>query len=564
MCVAAFVSVGLVSGRQAEDDVLQAMRAELQRTKSLQAGDVGAPYYVEYALDDVDSYEAVASMGGTLVARRSRARVPRVEVRVGDYKFDNTNYPGGAGRGGGSLPIESDTAAIRRGFWLITDSLYKNAVEALTRKKTALMNVTQQETLNDFAKAEPVTRIQPLRKMEFKDDQWRQTAVALSAIFKDYPVIVGSLVTVQANYSNSYYVNSEGSAYRFGDDLFTFRVTASAQAKDGMPITEGASLLARTPGGWAPEAEMRRVTTEVAKDIAALVNAPMGESYAGPVLVEGVASAQLLAQLIGPNLSVARRVPGGGAGRGGGRGGGGGQATAGEWEGRVGARVLPDWMDVVDDPTLESYKGHELLGYYPLDMEAVAPKPVTLVERGVLKNYLLTRQPVSGYEGSNGHGRLPGANGAKQPAFGNLFIQAREKVSEADLKRQFLDLVRQRGKAYGLIVRRIDFPQTGAATGTRLRAGATAVAAPLLVYKVFPDGREELVRGLSFASINLRGLRDITAASDQEHIFEYTTTGGNYIVGQSVIAPSILFEDMELDRREADWPKPPFVPPPAP
>ena len=560
----ALVCGGLVAGQQAEDDdLLRAMRAELQRVRTLTAGEAGAPYYVEYALDDLDSFTVSASMGGTLVAQRSRNRVPRVEVRVGDYAFDNTNFAGGAGRGGlGALPIEADATAIRRGFWLATDALYKNAVEALTRKKTALMNVTQQgTTLKDFARAEPVTRILPLRKMEFKEDAWRQAAASLSGIFKEYPKIVSSLVNIQANYSNSYFLNTEGSAYRFADDLITFRVNASGQAPDGMPVSEGATLLARTPGGWASESEMRRVTTEVARNVTALIEAPMGESYAGPVLLEGVASAQLLAQLISPNLTVARRAAGGG---GGGRGGGPAQGTTGEWEGRVGARVLPEWMDVVDDPTLESFKGHELLGFYPVDMEGVVPKPVTLVERGLLKNYLLTRQPVTGYEGSNGHARLPGANGAKQAVYSNLFIRANEKVSAADLKRRMLDMVRQRGKAYGLIVRKIDFPQTGSSAGITRRPGASAVAPPLLVFKVFPDGREELVRGLSFASINVRGLRDITAASDEEHIFDYVASSGNYIVGHSVIAPSILFEDMELDRREADWPKPPFVPPPAP
>jgi len=564
--VAAFVSAGLVAGgqtpAQTTDDMLRAMQTELQRSRSLQAGDTGAPYYVEYALDDVESYQAVASMGGTLVSDHARARVPRVDVRVGDYTFDNTNYPGAGGRGGiSSLPIDGDATTIRRGFWILTDALYKNAVEALTRKKTALMNVTQQDTLNDFARAQPTTTILPLRKMEFKDDQWRQTAVTVSSVFKDYPMIVGSLVTVQANYSNSYFVNSEGSSYRFADDLLTFRVTATAQAKDGMPVSEATSVVARTPGGWIAEAEMRRIATEVAKDVAALVDAPMAESYSGPVLIEGDASPQLLAQLIGPNLSLARRIAGG-AGRAGGRGGAGGSATTGEWEGRVGSRVLPDWMDLVDDATRESYKGRELLGYYPIDMEAVVPKPITLVERGLLKNYLMTRQPVTGYEGSNGHARLPGANGAKLAAFSNLFVQAHDTVTEAALKTRFLDMLKQRGKPYGIIVRKIDFPQSGSSTGIRLRAGATAVAPPLMAYKVYPDGREELVRGLSFASINLRGLRDITAASDQEHIFEYIAQSGSYITGQSVIAPSILFEDMDLDRREADWPKPPIVPPP--
>jgi len=557
---ALFAAAGLVAQQTGQDDeILKVMREELQRAKTIKVGDSDAPYYVEYALDDMEAFTVSASLGGILGVSDSRDRVPRVEVRAGGYDFDNTNFPG-SGRGGsaGSLPVEGDPSILKRGFWLATDAYYKNAIEALTRKKTSLMNVTQQEKLNDFAKAEPVTKILPLRKMEFKKDEWKKTIASVSGIFKDYPKVINSGVSFQANYSNSYYVNSEGSAYRFADDLIRFNVSASGQAADGMPISQGESILARNLKAFPPDAEMRRVSTEVAKNVTALIDAPMGEAYAGPVLLEGVSSAQFFAQMLGPNLAITRRMVATG-----GRGGAAGQAP-GELEGRIGSKVLPEWMDVVDDPTAESYKGHELLGYYPIDMEAVVPKPLNIIEKGLLKNYLLTRQPVRGYEGSNGHARLPGGNGAKQAVFSNLFIQAKEKVTEAELKRKLMDMVQQRGKAFGIIVRKLDFPQTGSTADIRRRPGSSAVTPPLMVYKVFPDGKEELVRGLSFTGVTVRSLRDISAASDQEHIFDYIASGGgNYIVGHSVIAPSVLFEDMEFERRESDWPKPPIVPPPA-
>jgi predicted Zn-dependent protease len=560
LCVAA--AVGLVAQQSVQDDeILKAMSDEMQRAKTLKVGEAGPPYYVEYALDDMEAFSVTASMGGILGVSHNRERVPRVEVRAGGYDFDNTNFPGGRGGNAGRMPVDGDPQILRRGFWLATDAYYKNAIEALTRKKTSLMNVTQVDKLNDFAKAEPVTKILPLRKMEFKNEEWKKSIASISGVFKDYPKIVGSTVSLQVNYANSYFLNSEGSAYRFADDLITYRVNASAQAADGMPITHGESILARNLKAFGSENELRRAATDVAKNVTALVSAPMGENYAGPVLFEGVSSAQFFAQMLGPNLSIARRITAGAAG---GRGGPAAAQAPGELEGRVGSKVLPEWMDVVDDATQESYKGRELLGYYPIDMEAVAPKPLTLIERGTLKGYLLTRQPVRGYEGSNGHARLPGGNGAKQAVYSNLFIQAKEKVTEAELKRKLMEMVQARGKAYGIIVRKLDFPQTGSTADIRRRPGSSAVTPPLLVYKVFPDGREELVRGLSFSGVTLRSLRDINAASDQEHIFDYVAGGGgNYVVGHSVIAPSVLFEDMEFERRESDWPQPPIVPPPA-
>src|SRR6185312_8512950 len=137
---------------------------------------------------------------------------------------------------------------------------------------------------------------------------------------------------------------------------------------------------------------------------------------------------------------------------------GGGVPPAGEFEGRLGTRVLPEFLTVVDDPTQKEWRGRPLFGSYEVDREGVVPKPLRLVEKGVLKNYLLTRQPVRGFEGSNGRARLPGSFGASTPGFSNLFISASETVPVAELKKKLIELITTRAKPYAIIVRKMDFP----------------------------------------------------------------------------------------------------------
>jgi hypothetical protein len=247
-----------------------------------------------------------------------------------------------------------------------------------------------------------------------------------------------------------------------------------------------------------------------------------------------------------------------------------------ELEGRLGARVLPEWMDLTDDPTRKQWEGRPLLGFYEADLEGVAPKPLTLVEKGLLKNYLLTRQPVKGMSGSNGRARLPGALGVRTARFGNLEVVAGQTAPLGTLKQRLVELVKGQGKPYGMLVRKLDFPSAGSGDDLRRamqRGGRGATrpgASPVLVYKVFPDGREELVRGLRFRNLNARAFRDILAASSERVLFDFLDNGapaalmgaGSFIVGCSVVAPGVLFEELELERAEDDLPKPPLVPPP--
>jgi TldD protein len=286
-------------------------------------------------------------------------------------------------------------------------------------------------------------------------------------------------------------------------------------------------------------------------------------------LFEGAAGAQVFAEILGRNLGLTRRPVGQGAGRG-------AAVETSELDGRIGARVLPESFDVIDDPTQKEWRGQPLFGSYAVDREGVEPKPLHLIEKGILKDYLLTRQPVRGHEGSNGRARMPGAFGADTPGISNLFVRSSETVSTAELRSKLVELINARGKPYGILVRKMDFPSSASVDEVRRllageqSGGAHAVSIPILAYRVYPDGHEELMRGMRFRGFNTRSLKDIIAAGDDLTVFQFMDNpapfalmgGSGYVANAEVIAPSILVDDLEIHPIEEELPKPPVVPAP--
>jgi hypothetical protein len=361
-------------------------------------------------------------------------------------------------------------------------------------------------------------------------------------------------------------VNSEGTEVREPESTAMLRARATAQAPDGMSLRDAATFHAVDALHLPSDAELRRGISELAEHVVALAKAPKGEDYSGPVLFEGTAGAQIFAEVLARNLSLTRRPVA--------DGGRGGNAQTSDLEGRIGARVLPDTFDVVDDPTQKEWRGRPLFGSYTVDREGVVPKPLRLIEKGVLKNYLLTRQPVHGYEGSNGRARLPGAFGASAASISNLFVSSSEPLPPAELKKKLIELCRTRNKPYGIIVRKMDFPSTAGMDEVsriiRAQQSGRPVSIPILVYKLYVDGHEELVRGMRFRGFTVRSLKDILAAGDDGAAFEFMDNtapfalvgGAGFAVEACVVAPSILVDDLELHPAEEELPKLPVVPAP--
>lgn len=556
------------------DPILRAMVDEVNRAKLLSVANLDVPYYIEYSLDDAQNFTVSASLGGLLSVSNSRGRLPTTRVRVGDYKFDNTNYLyseyfSGSRYDPENLSLDDNYAVLRHSLWLSTDRAYKTAVEAIARKRAALKNITQNQDLPDFWKAEPYQKILPIQRQDVDSPKWTSRVRDFSAIFSRYPEVLGSAVQFSALQSTHYMLNSEGSTIRIPDSVFFLQVRGAGQAPDGMTVRDAIVMQSLEIGKLPPEAEMQKAITDVAEHIKALSAAPPGEVYSGPVLVEGMASAQIFAELLGGNLNVPRK-PIGEPGRP-------VPFFASELEGRIGSRILPEFLSVVDDPTQTSFNGIPLFGQYQVDEEGVVPKPLTIVEKGKLQNLLLTRQPVKGFDGSNGHARLPGGSGARSATFSNLFVRSTEAVTGEELKKRLIEMCKQRNKPYGIIVRKMDYPSSAAVdevrrimTGISQSGGSSKpISIPILVYRIYPDGKEELVRGVRFRGLSVRSLKDIMAVSEETYVFHIMDNlapfalmgAGGYITAESVVAPSMLFEDLELEKPQDDQPKLPVVPP---
>ncbi|MBV8817880.1 MAG: hypothetical protein JO022_05955, partial [Acidobacteriaceae bacterium] len=348
------------------------------------------------------------------------------------------------------------------------------------------------------------------------------------------------------------------------------RVRAMAQAPDGTSLHDADVFQATELEGLPSELDLRRGLNAIGDELTKMAAAPIGDSYDGPVLFEPRAAAQLFAQVLGDNLKVTRRpisegrrqVP----------------YIPSELENKIGSRIMPDWMDVVDDPGQKEWRGQQLVGHFEFDSEGVQAKPLNIIEKGVLKDVLLTRTPVSKeLDKSNGRARLHGRFGADAPGFGNLFVRASQTASAADLKAKLIAMIKQRNKPYGIVIRKLDFPSSMSVDELRRLATAMGqsgdtrpVSVPLLVYRVYPDGKEELVRGLRFRGLSTKSFRDIAAATDETYVLNFLDSTvplalmgvGSFAVNATVVAPGVLFEEMELERIQEDRPKLPIVPPP--
>ena len=491
---------------------------------------------------------------------------------MGDYAFDNTNHIYSEAYSGSrydpdQLSLDSDYMGFRHELWLATDRAYKTAEDAIARKRSSLKNMNLPDQIPDFSKAPPVQAVLPVHRQAVNEAAWKDRVVKLSGIFDAYPRVLSSGVEMQITQATNYLTNSEGTVLRTPEDLAYIRVVAHGLTPDGVQVRDAQVVQAFDAGSLPSETELRRQVTEVADHVTALSQAPAGEAYDGPVLFEAAAAAQLFGQLLGDNLKIMRK-PMVDAGR-----------TApyvpSELENRIGSHILPEWMDVVDDPTQTEWRGHTLLGHYLYDIEGVKPAPLPLIEKGALKSFLLTRTPVlKSFDSSNGRARMTGSYGADEPGFGNLFVHATETVSLPDLKKKLVDLCRERSKPYGILVRKLDYPSSASVDELRRLAQSSGnqrpVSLPLLVYRVYPDGREELVRSLRFHGVSTRSFKDILAASDESYVFDFVDSNapfalmgaGSFTDSASVIAPSVLFDELELEPVQEETPKPPIVPPP--
>jgi TldD protein len=513
------------------DVVLRALREEMDRSKAkLKMENVAAPYYIEYRVTEIDQYEANAVFGALRSQQHNHARLLRVVVRVGDYKQDSFY---GTGEGAVDLvSSDDDVFAIRHRIWLATDRAYKAASEALSTKQAALKQLKVDEPVDDFAKATPVEAIEPLAHFSSADfTSWIHLLEEASAQYRSDKELETFESALRFTADNRYFLNSEGTVARSGHTHYVISISGSTQASDGMLLQRSHADQGNDLKELPTREEFLKTTARILATLKSLRDAPVvDEEYRGPVLFSNDAAATVITELIQPNVLGKKPQLGENA------------RTTGKWSSSYKSRVLPDFINVFDDPTISTISGQPLFGNYTLDDEGVKAQRVSLIEKGQLVSYLIGRQPIRDFPASNGHGRAaPAASPAPHP--GNLILQSTDPQPDAGLKAKLIELCKNRDLPYGLYVETM---------GPSLE--------PRLLYRIWTkDAREELVRGGVFGDLDVRSLRtDLIAAGTTPQIEDRSEP-----VWFSVASPALLFDELQVKRSQSAKQELPEYPAPA-
>jgi TldD protein len=500
------------------DPLFDALLTELARsTAKLKMDQVQPPYYIEYRVNDVDDFSAEAAFGAVRESQRTHIRVLRVVVRIGNNKQDSF-YNQGVGSAS-ILSTDDDPIALRRQIWLLTDDAYKNAADAYAEKLSALKQFSADPSpVDDFSKAPVFSAVGNTVQLKVDEAAWRKNLQDASNLYRQYPDIQSVSASARFTAVNEYFINSEGTIVRDGRVTSTVMLNGSAQAADGMRISRNPYWTEERPEELPNHEKLLQETTNMLDTIKALRDAPtVDESYRGPVLFSPDAADDIAAQLIGGNV-LGRKPPLGRPNR-----------SIGAFATSYKTRVAPKFLTVVDDPTMHTFSGKNVLGSYEVDDEGVKAQPVTVIDSGVLTNYLLGRQPIRDFPSSNGHGR-GGPGTAPQPAVGTLIVRTSEPESPEALKQKVMQLAADAGKPYGYRVETM-----GPANS------------PRLLYRVYAkDGHEELVRGAVFNELDIRALRNDLISVGNDPLV--SNRAGAF--PQTVICPSLLFDELEVKRAD--------------
>ncbi len=577
-CASICFSISLCNGPayaqpSSSPDILRAMHDEINRSmKELKLTALEKPYYIHYIVTDRQQFDIKASFGSLTDSKLTKDKRLTVAVRVGSPQFDNTNFFDPAlGFFGSSddeerfrsrqIPYDLDYAALRRELWLASDAAYKQTAELYAKKQAALKNRVRLDTVPDFVVIAPIKNADTAQIAGFERTYYENLAKQLSSVFREFPSISLSNVTIQYIPETRYYINSEGREYTKTEMLTSVEIVAAAQAKDGMPVAQTFSAYSKQPSGLPSQDSLMRAARLIAQKLANAVTAPVVNSYSGPVLFEDQAAAETFIQAFAPNL-VTQRSPITERGVS-------DNPRFAAFQNKIGGRVMPEFMSVNVTPNQMQSGVTPLVGSYKIDDEGVPAESFTIVKNGYLKGLMSSRTPTRRVKTSNGHSR----EGAAMYSVLDVSATKQRVLTLKKLREKMLQLCKDRELPYGIVVRKVlnqnilyynlYYLTEGEFPFSRNDGQITT----LETYRVYPDGREELVRGCDVAGITAQSFKDIVAVSDKKFTYNCLAqavtmpffTGGSQFLPATVMVPALLFEDLEVKPVEDDFAKPPIL-----
>jgi TldD protein len=545
LCLISLLVAGAVWAADAPVSFTAILSAELNREFSaLKSKADPPPYYMAYEATEEQSDSASATLGALVEENHAHNRGVDTTIRVGSAAFDNYHpLKGSRGRFTSftTLSTDDDANEISRQLWTETDHVYRLASRRLLQLKTDEQLLADQAAKDADFSSEPAAKYSQLPETYSYDKKaWAQRVRNWSAEFKNHPQVMGSEVIFRAQHETRTFVNTEGTSIQQGHNLFRIEISGGSLAPDGMELGDFASVEVADPSHIPPDKVVMKKVEDLAKMLDNLSTAPPAEPIVCPAILSGRASAVFFHEIFGHRVEGHRQK----------------DISEGQtFTKMLGSKVLPDFISVDFDPTLKTYNGKDLIGYYEYDDEGVKSAPVRVVQDGVLKTFLLSRSPVGEFVHSNGHGR-------RQPGYeivsrqSNLIVESSKKVSDKELRARLVEEIKKQNKPYGLY-----FEEVSSGYTTTGRQGLQAfTVVPLVVYRVFPDGRpDELIRGVDIVGTPLASFQKIIATSDTPEIFNGYCGAESGSIPVSAVSPAILVSEIETQKKQNSQRKMPIL-----
>jgi predicted Zn-dependent protease len=529
--------------------ILDILKAENEREIATLQKQKDPAHYLAYQLVEQRIVNLESEGGALIQDSDDTVRNLDVEVRVGKPELDNTRALADDTNGlnapltrRGTVPFGDDKLALSSALWIETDRRYREAVSALGYVRQDQSTLKSRTTAPDFSQEKAEVHVEAPTKLEFNKPQWVERLKRCSAKALHGQATRGTCGVVFQQ-STAYIVNSEGSQIQTSWTNAQLSVSVGVKADDGMNLSRLEQRFGRTPADLPPDAEVDKMLATVTGDLNALHDAPLAEPYVGPTILEGRAAGVFFHEVFGHRIEGHRQK----------------DLTSGQtFASYVGKDIAPEWLSVYDDPEIVTLNGVQLNGFYRYDDEAVRARRVSLIDHGKLIGFLMGRNPIPGFGHSNGHGRRsPGLPPVARQ--GNLVVEVARSVQRADLENLLIEEIKKQHRPYGMIFTDI----SGGFTNTSAFAPQAFKVNPVMAYRLYPDGRRELVRGIDISGTPLVALQSIRAASREIETFNGVCGAESGWVPVSASAPSLLLEKIEVEKGFVPPDRPPLLQPPA-
>lgn len=546
LAIMLFFAVTLTASNDSEI-IFNSASAELKRTMNELKSQPKPPYFLSYSITDIERIRITASFGIIRIEQTDRNRYLDIDIRVGNYEFDNTHIIRGNpfmfsfGSGPTALPVKNDEKAIRSAIWYATDRQYKTAVEKYDKAVTnAAVKIKEEDLSNDFSKEKPEVFIGVQKTLNVDKELWKSNLRKLSAIFAQSDKLYQGNATLQAELITKYFISSEGSKIMHSETYYRVIASASTKAEDGMHLP-----LHKIYFAYSPEKlpELKQAESDINKMVAqldALRNAPMMTTFSGPAILSGEAAGVFFHEIFGHRVEGHREKD---------------PNSSQTFKNSIGKKILPEFVDVYFDPTIRELGDYDISGFYKYDDEGVKAQRVVTVKDGLFQNFLMSRSPIENFPNSNGHGRKqPGYEACSRQS--NLVVTASKTVPIEELRSLLRDECKKQDKEFGLY---FEVVQGGFTFTSRTIPNAFNVL-PIVVYKIYADGRpDELVRGVDLIGTPLTTFSNIIAAADDIGIFNGMCGAESGSLPVSANSPSLLVSTIEVQKKQKSQAKLPIL-----